>query len=60
MVLTRNHDLLPFWHENNVDVAVNLARNPLSQQHPLCTAARKLAIPMVATPGSFFLNKEDI
>ena len=60
VVLTRNHDLLPFWHENNVDVAVNLARNPLSQQHPLCVTARRLAIPMVATPGSFFLNKEDV
>ena len=60
VVLTRNHDLLPFWHENNVDVAVNLAGNPLSQHHPLCTTARKLGIPMVATPGSFFLNKEDV
>ena len=60
VVLTKNHDLLPFWYENNVDVAVNLAGNPLSQQHPLCATARKLAIPMVATPGSFFMNKEDV
>ncbi len=60
LVLTKNHDLLPFWHENNIDIAVNLTRNPLSQHHPLCVTAKKLAIPMVATPGSFFLNKEDI
>jgi len=60
VVLTKSCDLLPFWHQNSVDVAVNLSRNPLSQQHPLCVTAKKLAIPMVATPGSFFLNKEDL
>jgi error-prone DNA polymerase len=59
VVLTKNHDLLPFWHQNNVDLAVNLTRNPLSQQHPLCVAAKKFGIPMVATPGSFFLDKKD-
>ena len=60
IVLTKNHDLLPFWHENNMDIAVNLTRNPLSRQHPLCATAERLNIPMVATPGSFFLNKEDV
>lgn len=60
LVLTKNHDLLPFWHDNNVDLAVNLTRNPLWQSHPLCLGAKRLNIPMVATPGSFFLNKEDI
>ncbi|MBT7631301.1 MAG: PHP domain-containing protein, partial [Desulfobacula sp.] len=59
VVLTKNHDLLPFWHQNNVDLAVNLTRNPLSQQHPLCVTAKKFGIPMVATPGSFFLDKKD-
>ena len=54
LVLTKNHDLLPYWHENRMDIAVNLTRNPLSQQHPLCVTAKKLAIPVVATPGSFF------
>jgi DNA-directed DNA polymerase III PolC len=60
LVLTRNHDLLPFWQENHVDLAADLMQNPLSQHHPLCTTARKLAIPMVATPGNFFLKEEDI
>jgi len=59
VVLTKNHELLPFWHRNDVDVAVNLTRHPLSLQHPLCVTARKLAIPMVATAGSFFLNQEN-
>ncbi len=59
IVLTRNYDLLPLWHERDVDLAVNLARNPISRQHPLRETARKLNIPMVATPGSFFLNPSD-
>jgi len=58
-ILTRNTDLLPLWYERDVDLAVNLARNPISQQHPLSQTARKLNIPMVATPGSFFLNPSD-
>ncbi|MCP4672845.1 MAG: DNA polymerase III subunit alpha [Desulfobacula sp.] len=60
VVLTGNYDLLPFWHENHVDLGANLVGHPLSQQHPLCTTANKLGIPLVATPGSFFLNKEDV
>ncbi len=59
VVLTRNHDLLPSWHDSGVDLGINLARNPLSRQHPLCDKARKLNIPFVATPGSFFLNRQD-
>jgi len=60
LVLTKNHDLLPFWHENQVDLAINLPRNPLSNQHPLYVTAKKLNIPMAATPGSFFLDPEEI
>ena len=59
VVLTRNPDLLPFWKDAGVDLAVNLARHPLSQTHPLCLAAKKLDIPLVATPGSFFLSRGD-
>ncbi|MFH2059180.1 MAG: DNA polymerase III subunit alpha [Pseudomonadota bacterium] len=60
IVLTKNPDLLPFWHENNIDLAVNLARTPLSRHHLLCETAQRLNIPMVATPGSFFLSPDDI
>jgi len=59
VVLTRNPDLLLLWKDNNVDLAINLARRPLSQTHPLVEAAKKLNIPLVATPGSFFLNRND-
>ena len=60
VVLTNNHDLLSFWHERNVDLAVDVVRHPLSQQHPLCVIAKKLDIPLIATPDSFFLNREDM
>lgn len=59
IVLTRNPDLLSLWKESGVDLAVNLARHPLSQAHPLVEAARKLNIPLTATPGSFFLSRND-
>ena len=59
IVLTRNPDLLPFWKDSGVDLAVNLARHPLSQGHPLVQTAKKLSIPLVATPGSFFLSRSD-
>jgi len=58
--LTGNHDLLHHWHENKVDIYVNLTRGPISCQHRLRNTARNLGIPMVATPGSFFLKPEDI
>ncbi|MCG8639790.1 MAG: DNA polymerase III subunit alpha [Desulfobacterales bacterium] len=59
VVLTKNPDLLPFWHEKKVDLAVNMARTPLSRSHALCQTARQLGIPLVATPGSFFLTPLD-
>jgi DNA-directed DNA polymerase III PolC len=58
-VLTRNADLLPPWQEACVDLGVNLARAPLSGTHNLCRTARDLNIPLVATPGSFFLTAQD-
>ena len=59
VVLTSNYDLLPFWHENHVDLGVNLVRHPLSQQHPLCVTARKLDIPLVATNDVHYINQDD-
>ena len=58
-VLTRNPNWLTLWHEQGVDLAVNLSRAPLSRQHALWQTARRLDIPVVATPGSFFLNRKD-
>ncbi len=55
-VLTRHADLLKTWHGAGVRVAAEMPRKPLPGSHPLCCAARYLGVPIVATPGSFFLN----
>ncbi len=59
IVLTKAVDLLEFWYDTGMDVAVNLTRTPLSKHHDLCRTANRLDIPMVATPGSFFLDPAD-
>jgi DNA-directed DNA polymerase III PolC len=56
VILTQSPDLLAFWHEQGLDLGAALPRNPLSQTHPLCRIARKLGIPLAATPGNFFLT----
>jgi len=60
VVVTRNADLLVHWHDAGIDLAVNLARSPLSRTHDLCRTAKRCGIPLVATPGSFFSIPEDI
>ncbi len=59
LVLSKNHDLLKPWHEKKVDLAAHLPRRSLLSSHALCTTAGHLNIPLVATPGSFFLTPED-
>ena len=56
VILTQSPELLAFWHERGLDLGAALPRNPLSQSHPLCRIARRLKIPLVATPGNFFLT----
>ncbi|MCD4742908.1 MAG: DNA polymerase III subunit alpha, partial [Desulfobacteraceae bacterium] len=59
VVLTKNVEHLKNWHGQGVDLAVALHRKPLPLTHELCKTARILNIPLVATPGSFFLNPGD-
>jgi len=59
IVLTNNYKHLAAWHKKGVDVAAALHRKPLPLTHMLCKTAKRLNIPLVATPGSFFLNPED-
>ncbi|MCP3892367.1 MAG: PHP domain-containing protein, partial [Desulfobulbaceae bacterium] len=59
VVLTNNADHLKDWHDKGIDVAAGLHRKPLPLTHRLCTTARDLNIPLIATPGSFFLYPED-
>jgi error-prone DNA polymerase len=55
LVLASRADLLAAWHRAGVHTAAALPRRPPSPFHPLVQAARRLGIPLVATPASFFL-----
>ncbi len=63
-IITQSPEFLTHWHDlacagQNMDVSAALPRAPLSRAHPLCRTALDRNIPLVATPGSFFLNPED-
>jgi error-prone DNA polymerase len=58
-VLTQDPAALEHWHAHGVAVAAALPRRPLPSGHPLCLTARRLDLPLVATPGSFFLRPAD-
>jgi DNA polymerase-3 subunit alpha/error-prone DNA polymerase len=58
-ILTSNPELLSTWHEAGVDVSAALPRHPVSVNHPLRQAAKQMGIPVVATPGSFFIHPDD-
>ncbi len=60
IVLTSNPEWLCAWHAAGVDTAAAMPRKPVSGIHPLRQTARQLGIPLVATPGSFFLAPEEI
>lgn len=59
VVLTKSPDLLESWHEEGADVGANLPRAPLHRGHDLLRTARRLDLPVVATPGNFFLDEQD-
>ncbi len=63
-ILTQSPGFLAHWHDlscagHDLNIYAALPRAPLSRTHPLCRTALDLDIPLVATPGSFFLNPED-
>jgi len=59
-VLTQCVELLRTWHAAGVAVAAAMPRRPRPAGHRLCRTAKHLGIPLVATPGSFFLQPGDI
>ena len=59
VVLTRHTDLLHHWRDAELTVAAALPRRPNRQSEQARRAARKLGLPAVAVPGSFFLEPED-
>jgi error-prone DNA polymerase len=56
VVLTRSPELLARWHHAGLAVYGALARRPDGAALRLRQAARRLGVPTVATPGSFFLD----
>ena len=56
MVLTRDAQLLLKWHEAGVAVAAAVSRKPGGNAFKLRQTSRHIGTPLVATPGSFFLN----
>jgi DNA polymerase-3 subunit alpha/error-prone DNA polymerase len=58
-VLTVDPGLLAAWHEAGVTAAAVMPVRTRSATHPLRVAARRLQMPVVAAPGSFFLRPQD-
>ncbi len=59
VILTRDPGLLAVWHEAGCCVAGVMPGRPVPAGHPLREAARRLGVPVAATPGSFFLLPEE-
>jgi DNA polymerase-3 subunit alpha/error-prone DNA polymerase len=60
VVLTQSADLLGAWHAAGVSVAAAMPRRSLPATHRLRRTADRLGLPLVATPGSFFLHPDDV
>ena len=58
-VLTRSAQLLETWHGAGVSVAGAVPRKPDGAGLALKKTCRRLGVPLVATPGSFFLDPGD-
>ncbi len=59
VVLTSSATLLDRWHGTGVHLAAAMPRSPLPAIHRLRRTAKVLDIPLVATPGSFFLQPHE-
>ena len=59
VILTRDPGLLTVLHEAGCCVAGAMPRRPVPAGSPLRQAARRLGVPVAATPGSFFLSAEE-
>ena len=60
VILTQSADLLSAWHAAGVAVAAAMPRRPLPATHCLRRTADRLGLPIMATPGSFFLHPDDV
>ena len=60
VIITQSHELLQKWYEAGVTIAAALPRRPNGAAFGLRKTAQFLGVPVVATPGSFFLDPDDI
>jgi error-prone DNA polymerase len=60
VVLTQAGALLQGWHESGVNVAGAIPRRPTGAALRLRQLSRRMGVPLVATPGSFFLTPADV
>ena len=60
VILTQDADLLRTLHTAQLSVAAAMPRRPLPAGSPLRRTADRLNVPLVATPGSFFLTAADV
>jgi len=59
VTITQSPELLTDWHDAGVNVTAAVARKPNEAALRLRRRSRHLNVPMIATPGSFFLDRED-
>jgi len=59
VVLSVHEDLLTYWRDCGVEVAAALPRRPCGRTFELRETARRLGIPAVAVPSSFFIDQKD-
>jgi len=59
-VLTQSPALLPGWYEAGVTIAGAVPRRPDGTAFELRKMCKHLGVPVVATPGSFFLDPDDL
>ena len=60
IVLTQNAEHLSLWHGAGVSVAWAVPRKPDGSALRVRKLCRNLGVPMVATPGSFFLDPDEM
>ena len=60
VVITQTPELLFHWHEAQVTVAAEVSAKPKGTVVRFRKMFQDLGVPMVATPGSFFLHPDDV
>jgi len=60
VVITQTPELLFHWHEAQVTVAAEVPAKPKGTVVRFRKIFQDLGVPMVATPGSFFLHPDDV